>query len=165
MQAETRPKAIIKRAIEYKRTKPNGPLKKLFAKIKENVEKPTKFRTRRSFDSDIDSDENEVNGIVKERFNENMAYIPYRKNVNEHRRYKSKYASIYSSKKTIVTTSRPTPTPSTSLTIFYKPMEEPEMIITTEKTVPKVLRAMKGYVSTITNSVARHIGRWWLALS
>lgn len=119
-----------------------------------------KFRTRRSVDRDIDSDENEVNGIVKKRFNENMAYIPYRKNVYDHRGYESKYASIYSSRKTTTTTSQPTP--SNSLT---KPTGEPEMIITTEKTVPKVLRVMKGYVSTITNSVVRHIGRWWLALS
>lgn len=167
LQTETRPKALFKRAIEHRRTKPNGPLRKFLAKIKDTVEKPLKYRHKRSvYHNEIDSEENEVNGIAKE-FND---YVPNRKNVYSARLYERQFTAT-TTPKPATTTPEPTteshrwlttppPAPTTQRT-----SSTTAMTTTTEKTVPKVLKAIKGYANKITNSVAKHIGRFWLALS
>lgn len=140
LQAENQPKPVFKRAIERK---PTGPLKIFFAKIMETVENPLKLRNKRSIDrmaEQIHSEENEINEIPKE-FNEEIDDGP-RKNVYQKRRYESNK-----------------PTSTTSSTTTETDASKPE------RRIPKLLRTMKGYVHGITNSVMRHVGRWWFALS
>lgn len=155
LKSETRPKALFKRAIESgKGIKPNGPLKKFFAKIKETVQKPLKFRSKRSTNYGIDEDD-ETNTIPKE-FNEEKDY-------NTH----SNRLTIYDDKRattSTTTTIRPV-RPTTQSIKSTSTTEEPTTIAPKEKAVPMVLRAVKGYVSAITNSVGRHIVRWFYALS
>lgn len=166
LQTENREKSIFKRATENKRKKSTGPVKKLFAKIKDSVEKPFQFRHRRSIHistEQINSEENAINAIPKE-LNEETEHAP-RKNVsNRKRNYLISSTSTTSATSTISATSTTSTTSSTSTT---KPSTntEQENGKMAGGQVPKFLRNMKGCINNITNSVVRQVGRWWIAFS
>lgn len=171
LQSEAHPKALFKRAVENKHAKPNGPLKKFFAKLKPLEIQPLKMRNRRSVNLDVDSAENE---IAKE-FNKIVNYNRHLKNVQDAHRDASKYrATILTDTMTTTTTTTTSPaTPSTTTTEeTTKTTKEPTTATeepatntpTIEKNVPKMLRVIQGYANLITKSVVRHIDRWWMAL-
>lgn len=142
LEDESQPKTLFKRAIESKLTKSSGPLKKFLAKIKDTVDKPLKFRTRRStndIDEPIHSDENKINTISKE-LNDKDINVP-RKNVYQKHQHEMKQP--------ITSTETPTTEEKVRPDIHN----------------PKVLRAIGDSMNNIMNTFARHIAQVWDALT
>lgn len=144
LEDEGQPKSIFKRAVESKRTKASTSLKKFIAKIKETVEKPLKFRTRRS----ADSEENEINSILKEVNEEAEMHLPH-KNIYQKRRYDDTNQKPSKEKTT-----------TTSTTEDYMQLDSKN-----ENGKPKFLRTIRKTMNNILTSVAQHIASAWVALS
>lgn len=145
LQAETQTKSLFKRAVQNKRS--TGPLVKIFEIIKDTVERPLKLRSKRSIIDMAErrnSNENSINAISKEW---NNVKVP-RKSIYQSHRYDSSNARIKTTTQTTTTTT-----------------EDTEPSSDTESKMKKILRKMDGMVKRVTNSVARHLGNWWFALS
>lgn len=155
LQTENQEKSIFKRAAESKQKKRTGPMKKLIAKLKDSVEKPFRFRNRRSIDGlteQINSEENDIN-VIQKVLNEEQEFIP-RKNVYNRRRYNLRSSTTIAT--SIASGTSTTKPPTTA---------EQDSGKLADHKVPKFLRNMKGCINNITSSVVQQVGRWWLALS
>lgn len=158
LQSETQPKNIFKRAIDTNRKNAPGPLKKFIARMRDSVDRPLKFRTKRSiyhWSEPIESSENEINAITKELNDDIDDNVP-RKIVYTKRRYETKIETT-TTKPLIATTI----TPLTTTTEKTEPKTEAK----SKKPLPTVMKAVKGAFNNVTDAVARQIGRFWLALS
>lgn len=163
LETESQPKTLFKRAIENKRNKkPNGPLKKLIAKIKETAEKPLQFRSRRSvkdIDESMQSNENSINSILKEYNSEDVEYMPRKMPVLHN------YARVTKSETIPTSTPRTTTTTTTTAATTTTTEVNVRGASKTKEHVKKLWQAIKGSADSISNLVARQIGSVWYSFS
>ncbi|XP_031633339.1 uncharacterized protein LOC116347073 [Contarinia nasturtii] len=173
LQTENQPsKTLFKRSLDIARTS-NGPFKKLFSRLKDSVDGPLKFRIRRSIDEN-EINENDINAIFKEPKNEEEK-MQFEKNVlydtekrrNEWKRIVAKKISSLNpsepSDPAMPTTTQST-APETTPAEAAKPADG-ESTKNAKNVVPEILRTMRGYVSEITKTVAKSIGKIWFNLA
>lgn len=160
LHSETQSKNIFKRAIDTNR-KTSSPLRKFIAKMRGSVDRPLKFRSKRStyYSTEaFDSDENAINAISKEIDEDDEYYVP-KKMVYAKRRYELQRKSTTTTSTSTSTTSTTTTTPATTT------VKNEQTTRKSEKKIPQIMRAVRGVVNNVTSAVASQIGRFWLSLS